>query len=74
MEINAQEARNGTKWFYGAGLVALLLSYALFSADEMLSHSPREKILGETLKELRTAQSSLGSPKLVDPRLDNAQP
>jgi hypothetical protein len=62
------EANTAARWFYGAGTFALLLALTLYYFDERLSNSPREKILSETLLELRTAQSSLGAKDLVDPR------
>lgn len=55
-----KDIEKGAKlWFYAAGAFAIILAFCLFKTDEMLSHSPRDKILGETLLELRTAQTSL---------------
>ena len=68
MEIKATEARTAARWFYVAGAVAVLLSYTLFRVDEALTNSKREENLGKTLFELRTAQTSLGSEKVEDPR------
>ena len=72
MESNANEAHGGARWFYLVGAIAVLFSYILFRTDEALTHSPREKVLGQTLRELRTAQASLGNISTVDPRLSNA--
>jgi hypothetical protein len=56
----SKEIEQGARgWFIGAGLFAIVLSYALYTVDETLSHSKREQVLGATLKELRTAQASL---------------
>ena len=49
------------RWIIGAGAFALLLTAFLIAADYGLSHSDREKRLGETLRELRTAQASMAS-------------
>ena len=72
MEVKAKDVTGGALWFYGAGAVAVILSFVLFSFDQMLSHSKREEILGKTLLELRTAQASLGNSETVDPRLSGA--
>lgn len=68
MEVNAAEARGGARWFFGAGLFAIVLSIGLFVADEKLSSSQKERELGSTIRELRTAQSALGSQAYTDPR------
>jgi hypothetical protein len=36
--------------------------------DEGLSNSPRERVLGQTLEELRTAQASLPPARSLDER------
>jgi len=74
MEVNPIEAARGARWFYTAGTVAIVLAFMLFRWDEWLSNSDREKVLGETLKELRTAQASLGSDGQTDPRVHNSVP
>lgn len=61
MNVDPQIASDARRWFFGAGLMAILLSLFLAVADYRLSHSDREQVLGATLKELRTAQSSLPS-------------
>lgn len=55
------------KWIISAGGFAVLLSLFLVTADYQLSHSDKEKRLGETLRELRTAQASMAS-RVTDPR------
>lgn len=61
------EHRDGMRWLFGAGLVAVAVAVFLWWWDMVLSSSDRERKLGATLRELRTAQSSLSSGKL-DPR------
>lgn len=68
-ENNAQENNAAVGWFFGAGLVAVLLCISLYQVDEMLTHSKKEQILGETLRELRGAQFSIPSHG-VDERLN----
>lgn len=69
MEYGSNEEGGAAKWFYGAGLIAILFSAFLFNRDEYLSNSPRDRDLGKTIHELRLAQTSLGTESLVDPRL-----
>lgn len=59
MKLNEHEMKDGMRWFYGAGAVAILLVIFLRFVDDRLTHSPRERVLGETLSELRSAQFSL---------------
>ena len=73
MQVDAKEAQGGAKWFYRAGLVAIVFSIVLYSMDQRLSNSTRDIDLGKTIHELRLAQTSLGSPATVDPRLANAE-
>ena len=68
MELNPEEVRSGTRWFFGAGITAVLLCFALYGADNMLTYSTREKDLGSRLKELRSAQFGLHS-SVSDERL-----
>lgn len=67
MNFDPQIASDARRWFFGAGLMAILLSIFLAVTDFRLSHSDREQVLGATLKELRTAQSSLPS-RVTDAR------
>jgi len=70
MNIDPIEMKNGYTWFFGAGLFAVLLSIGLFFTDEMLENSSKERDLGQTLFELRSAQSSFTSGS-VDERLQH---
>ncbi len=67
MNLDPQIASDARRWFFGAGLMAILLSIFLAMTDYKLTHSDREQVLGATLKELRTAQSSLPS-RVTDER------
>lgn len=69
MKIDSQEAARGKRWGLVAGLVAIAFAGALFTVDEALSNSPRERNLGNTLMELRTAQAGLAPARPVDDRL-----
>ena len=58
-QIEQAEAKSAIRWFFGAGLVAILLVFALYTIDNRLSTSTRERDLGDTLKRLRGAQAAL---------------
>ncbi len=60
-EDSAKISRDAFTWLLGAGAFAVLLSVSLAVVDYRLSHSLKEKQLGATLKELRTAQSEMDS-------------
>ena len=65
---NIEEIKSDAfKWIFGAGAGAILLSLFLVAADYGLSHSDSEKRLGDTLRELRTAQSQMAS-RVTDSR------
>ena len=68
MEIIPAETEGGSRWFLGAGLVAVLFSLFLYVTDEKLSNSKRDENLGKALHELRLAQTSLGVAEMEDPR------
>jgi hypothetical protein len=51
--------RDGYRWFFALGLVAIALSLALWTVDDVLSKSDSEQRLGQTIHELRTAQHTL---------------
>ena len=55
------------RWILMAGGGAVLLSCFLAWADYRLSHSDYDQRLGDTLRELRTAQASQAS-RVLDPR------
>lgn len=74
MELDPQETRAGTKWFFMAGLFAIAFSFALVKIDDSLTESKRDKILGETLHELRTAQASLPSRSQDEREMDLSAP
>ena len=67
MELNQQEQRDGMRWLFSAGAFAVVLTIFIFFTDHKLTTSTREKVLGETLIELRTAQTSLAS-RVTDER------
>jgi len=67
MHVDAKISSDARRWFFGAGLVAILLSIFLATVDYRLSHSKGEQVLGSTLRELRTAQSALPS-RVTDAR------
>lgn len=54
-------ARDAYIWLLGAGAFAVALSISLALVDHGMSRSDSEKRLGETLRELRTAQASMDS-------------
>jgi len=58
-QIEQIESKAALRWFFGAGLVAVLLVVALYTIDHRLSTSPRERELGDTLRKLRGAQAAL---------------
>lgn len=61
MEVSKEDVKSGTRWLFGAGLFACFFAFCLFLIDQRLSNSTGEKDLGATLKQLRTAQTSLNS-------------
>ena len=58
-QLEQIEAKSAVRWFFGAGLFAILLVIALYAIDNRLSNSTRERDLGNTLKQLRGAQAAL---------------
>ncbi|MBN8549690.1 MAG: hypothetical protein J0M12_10275 [Deltaproteobacteria bacterium] len=60
-------AADGYRWFFFVGILAVLFSIFLATVDKRLSESDGERKLGATLRELRTAQSSLPS-RVTDTR------
>ncbi len=69
MELNIKETSDGIKWMFGAGTFAILLTLFLVYVDYVLRHSNSEHVLGETLRELRAAQSSLGTGSVDERQL-----
>lgn len=68
MDVRESELKDGWRWFMGAGLFALLLCFFLYKADRLLSTSDREQRLGETLRELRTAQFEIAGDRVNGPQ------
>lgn len=62
-----KEHQDGMKWFFATLVVSFLFLLFLVKVDSSLSSSNKEKQLGETLHQLRTAQTTLGSDS-IDPR------
>lgn len=67
MKLDPQEQKKGIIWFLIAGPFAILLTFALYNIDQTLTNSTAEAELGNTLRELRGAQTSLKASDL-DPR------
>lgn len=61
------------RWLIGAGGLALLFALSLVWIDNSLTYSKREERLGDTLRELRGAQSGLVA-RPIDPRLEPEMP
>lgn len=55
------------RWLLGAGILAVALCCFLVISDNRLTHSKREQELGETLRELRSAQAGLPA-RVLDQR------
>jgi hypothetical protein len=70
MDLDEKEVRDGMTWLYVAGACAIALSIFLQWADYRLSTSDREVRLENTLRELRTAQATVGA-EVADRRFDN---
>jgi len=76
MEMSSNnEQADGIRWILGAGLAAVLIASFVAWSDHTLSTSNSEKLLGERLRELRTAQASLPTSSVkagsLDPRQGN---
>ena len=63
MELDPQEVRYGWTWLLCAGFIAVCFSFSLYYVDNMLTYSDREQRLGDTLRELRTAQFTVAGDK-----------
>ena len=68
MEFCKEETKLGTLWFIFAGSFACCLAVFLAMYDHTVTYSDAEKVRGEELKAVRTAQASLPIGK-VDPRI-----
>ncbi len=69
MQVNPKESAGAKRWFFIAGGAAICLSIFIRQVDYRLSHSTKEKVLGETLHEMRTAQIALPA-RVTDLRLN----
>jgi hypothetical protein len=67
MKLDPHEVKDGIRWFFVAGIVAVVLSLSLLKVDDMLTYSPGEARLGATLQELRKAQAGVPS-RSIDER------
>ena len=70
IEATVKEQHDGVRWLLSAGAAAILIAGFVAWSDSTLSNSDREHRLGETLHELRSAQTTLPSGAL-DPRMGN---
>lgn len=64
--LTEKERRDSWIWLFAGGTFAICVGLFAFFADRYLSTNGRERILGETIHEIRTAQASV--PSSVDPR------
>ena len=67
MHEHAHVQADGYRWFFVVGAIAICFSIFLANIDKRLSESDKEKRLGDTLRELRTAQTTLPS-RVTDSR------
>jgi hypothetical protein len=70
MQHDAAEQKRGMIWLTIVGPVAIVVTIALYCTNNFLENSPTEKILGDTLRELRGAQTSVKS-NFTDERQTN---
>lgn len=67
MSAGEHVTRDGFRWLVLAGGAAVLLSIFLYRVDLYLTNSKAEQQLGETLREIRSAQAEV-SPGVSDHR------
>ena len=67
MKLDPEEQKRGTLWFMISAPVAIGLTIALYFVNEGLTNSTSEADIGKTLRELRTAQTTLHGAA-IDPR------
>ena len=67
MDRDPKVQKDGIKWFYSAGLIAIIFCLFLYSVDLHLTNYPYDKQLGQKLFKLRMAQTTLES-STQDPR------
>lgn len=61
MHTNSDHENLGVRWLFGAGVAAIAFCFFLIWADDYLAGSTAEAKHAEDLREIRTAQSVLGS-------------
>ena len=59
-------AKGGGRWFFLMGPLAIVLTAWLYQTDRYLMENDKEEQKGNMLRELRTAQSSVGSVSYDD--------
>lgn len=69
MKLDPEEQKRGALWFMISAPVAIGLTIALYFVNEGLSNSTYEADTGRTLRELRSAQTTLHGAA-QDPRLN----
>lgn len=66
-DVEPELKKLSLRWLFVAGFAAILLAYSLYRVDNYLTYSKGEEVLGNTLRELRSAQAEV-SPGVSDPR------
>ncbi len=61
MNKDSQVTQNSFRWLLIAGSVAVALTIFLYRVDNHLTNSDKEARLGNTLRTLRTAQSTVSA-------------
>ena len=64
--LTEKERRDSWIWLFVGGAFAICVASFMFWSDRTLSNSDSEKVLGQTIHEIRSAQVSF--PSSVDPR------
>ena len=59
--LTEKQRRDSWFWLFAGGFFAISLALFLFWSDRTLTNSDKEKVLGRTLHEIRSAQASLPS-------------
>lgn len=65
-KLTEKERKDSWIWLFGAGTFAICIALFMFWSDRTLANSDHEQRLANTLREIRTAQSSLHGT--ADPR------
>ena len=61
MKLDPKVQRDGWIWLFCAGIFGVGLGLFLYNADNMLTYSDKEARLGNTLREIRTAQATVSA-------------